>query len=614
MAAQGLSTEIILPPYRQSLDLLDEGWEEATAVQAREQGLWIVGTAGSFRFFSAVGGPTLLEVEATALASPDMPQVMQLEVNGRTVHREAMPRQWKRYEFSLSAQDVRLGWNVVTMRFRHALRPRDLDSASGDVRLLAARSRRLRIRSSFGRTLWADGPSAIEVTPVAADRSDVSTILMPTDSALDVYLLPEHGAILTGSVDAVVADRSLGGGIWASLELVEASGRVHQLLEYDHGARGTEPFKIGLDSWAGHPVQLRLRSWGRTNGVVRWSGVTISTATDPTVARVTYPAHLVDPPRSGRLRRPDIIVILLDAARADVFSAGTLPTPGTDELAAEGTRFEHARAAAPWTGQSVPSLLTGRFPGSIGALTWGSPIPVEALTLSELLRESGYHTVVWSQHNLYGGNQTVRRGFERFTEVRSDVLADRNLLPEATDLFVDRRPTFPLIHLLPPHGPYEPPAPFAGAYTDWYTGDFPVDAPALNSAARADRRQPTDDDLRYVRSRYDENVVFADALVERLLRVLREAERYNDALVVLTSDHGEGFFEHGYFLHTRLLYDEFLRIPLIIKWPQTSVGFAPVVDANVNLVDVVPTLVDGLGSDTRPRGISGAHVATPGVR
>ena len=323
--------------------------------------------------------------------------------------------------------------------------------------------------------------------------------------------------------------------------------------------------------------------------------MTISTATDPTVARVTYPAHLVDPPRSGRLRRSDIIVILLDAARADVFSAGTLPTPGTDELAAEGTRFEHARAAAPWTGQSVPSLLTGRFPGSIGALTWGSPIPVEALTLPELLRESGYHTVVWSQHNLYGGNQTVRRGFERFTEVRSDVLADRNLLPEATDLFVDRRPTFALIHLLPPHGPYEPPAPFAGAYTDWYTGDFPVDAPALNSAARADRRQPTDDDLRYVRSRYDENVVFADALVERLLRVLREAERYNDALVVLTSDHGEGFFEHGYFLHTRLLYDEFLRIPLVIKWPQTSVEFAPVVDANVNLVDVVPTLVDGLG-------------------
>ena len=212
VAAQGLSTEIILPPYRQSLDLLDEGWEEATAVQAREQGLWIVGTAGSFRFFSAVGGPTLLEVEATALASPDMPQVMQLEVNERTVHREAMPRQWKRYEFSLSAQDVRLGWNVVTMRFRHALRPRDLDSASGDVRLLAARFRRLRIRSSFGRTLWADGPSAIEVTPVAADRSDVSTILMPTDSALDFYLLPEHGAILTGSVDAVVADRSLGGG------------------------------------------------------------------------------------------------------------------------------------------------------------------------------------------------------------------------------------------------------------------------------------------------------------------------------------------------------------------------------------------------------------------
>ena len=144
-------------------------------------------------------------------------------------------------------------------------------------------------------------------------------------------------------------------------------------------------------------------------------------------------------------------------------------------------------------------------------------------------------------------------------------------------------------------GPYQPPEPFQGRRSAWYAGDFPVSAAALNRSARAVGRRPSSEDIRYVRSRYDENVEFADHLVGRVVRMLREAGRYDDALVMLTSDHGEGFFEHGRFLHTRLLYDEFLRIPLIVKWPVTATGFAAEVDVDVSLVDLAPTIVDGLG-------------------
>ena len=100
--------------------------------------------------------------------------------------------------------------------------------------------------------------------------------------------------------------------------------------------------------------------------------------------------------------------------------------------------------------------------------------------------------------------------------------------------------------------------------------------------------------MRYIRARYDENVRFADHLVGRLVETFKAAGRYDDAMVVVTSDHGEGFFEHGRFLHTALLYEEFIRIPFIVKWPASQSGFAPEVEGAVSLVDLAPTLVDGV--------------------
>ena len=126
---------------------------------------------------------------------------------------------------------------------------------------------------------------------------------------------------------------------------------------------------------------------------------------------------------------------------------------------------------------------------------------------------------------------------------------------------------------------------------------YATSAVSLNRAPLAIGRTPTDEDIRFIRSRYDENVQFADHLVGQLVETVRDAGRYDDALIVVTSDHGEAFFEHGRFLHTRFLYDEFLRIPMVVKWPSTMNGFPPAVDTVVSLVDLAPTLSDGLALD-----------------
>ena len=105
---------------------------------------------------------------------------------------------------------------------------------------------------------------------------------------------------------------------------------------------------------------------------------------------------------------------------------------------------------------------------------------------------------------------------------------------------------------------------------------------------------PGEADVRYVRDRYLENVAYADSLVGRVLGILDRTGRYDDPFIVLLSDHGEAFLEHGRFVHSLDLYREVLHIPLVVKWPQSLASFRSAVDEPVSLLDLAPTLVDAL--------------------
>ena len=304
-------------------------------------------------------------------------------------------------------------------------------------------------------------------------------------------------------------------------------------------------------------------------------------------------------PSSGRLGRPDIFIILLDAARADAFSTygAARPTPVVDSLAAAGTKFTWATSPSSWTAPTTASLLTGRYPDAHGVDDWERRLPESIATVTEVLADAGYYTFLGSHHIVYRGNQPLRRGFEGIELISH---RERDTLPDPENLFAPDRPTFAFIHLLPPHTPYEPPPPYRGLYAE-----EPGQAIDVSDAALYDYRRSgtdlSDEAVRYVRDRYDENVAYADSLVGRILDALRERGRYDDALVIVLADHGEAFFEHRGFLHRETLHEEVLRIPLVMKWPAGTEGFRSVVDARVSLVDLGPTLVDGLGiDDSRP--------------
>jgi arylsulfatase A-like enzyme len=420
---------------------------------------------------------------------------------------------------------------------------------------------------------------------------------MPAASFLDMVLAVPAGARLVGEL---AVDRPPSAGrepVDVSVLLRDEQIGEARLVEkrFEGASTAGETLAVDLSAWSGRLVRLRFGVTGPGNAVVRWRGARV----ESTGWRAEPPPPLAveraAPPRSGRLGKPDVVVIVVDAARADALSpfGGPHETPAAARLAADGTVFAEARAAAPWTGASVAALFTGLFPDVLGARSWVVRLPAGVPTLAERMAAGGYRTVLWSQHPFYWFEGDMRRGFEEAYRAPSP---DRENAPTARQLTSRRRPTFAFVHFLPPHAPYTPPAPFRGAYSRWYTGGMPIDEQSLGRFGLPDYRgeMPSEADLRYVRDRYRENAAFGDHLAGRVLSRLESAHRYDDALVVLLADHGESFLEHGSFLHGNDVHQEALHVPFIVKWPTATRGFRPRVDQPVSLVDLVPTLVDGL--------------------
>jgi len=603
-----VGTQRILPSSGPVAHELGEGWvgrsssrtdpRIAVRVRSKRAELFIV---------AAVPGALEMTLEARALSQPeDGPQTMTLVLSGEPLTTFELGEEYEAYSVRLPEELLRAGKNRVTLEFA-ALGPVE----SGDATVMgAARVRNLVVQNSLGRPAWTprsgevpDSPDAepsAESVPVAVDPLVGPDLVMPTDSILDLAIeVPEGGRVVADLV-RTLADEAAGEDLSASLELVDTEGEKEILYEHAFGEKSWfgSPDQASLDlslaGRVGEVVLLRFRVWGAANGNVAWQGLRITCECE-TPPPAYMSCDLPQVPSSGRLGRPDIFVILLDAARADAFSTygAARPTPFVDSLAADGTKFTSAYAPSSWTAPTTASLLSGRYPDAHGVQDWEFYLPDSITTLTETLADAGYYTFLGSHHNVYRGNGPLRRGFEGIELIYH---RERDRLPNVESLFAPGRPTFAFIHLLPPHTPYEPPPPFRGAYADESGPVIDVSDASLNSYYRSGN-EPAEEAVRYARDRYDENVAYADSLVGRILAALRERGRYDDALVILLADHGEAFFEHHDFLHRQTLYEEVLRIPLVMKWPAGTEGFVPVVDAPVSLVDLGPTLVDGLGID-----------------
>ena len=312
-----------------------------------------------------------------------------------------------------------------------------------------------------------------------------------------------------------------------------------------------------------------------------------------------------DPPRD----QPLVVVLLVDTLRRDSLSCygSARPTPAIDRLAAEGARFEQAIASSGWTLPSAASLLTGVAPPvhqARGKNTRLTPISPDVRTGAEVLAAAGVRTLAFTNAAFVNPLLELTRGFEFVShhhaynhEIRrADATIDAALAKLAED---DARPTLCLIHLFDPHLDYDPPGEYAKLYAAVGARHSALQWKDCSQVLPGQREAVTPEHAARVRAAYDAEIAFVDAEIGRLLVELERRGDLARATIVLTADHGEEFWEHGAFEHGHSLYDELVRVPLVLRTPAAAPG--QVLDLPVRTLDLMPTLCELFGVPPSPQ-------------
>ena len=294
--------------------------------------------------------------------------------------------------------------------------------------------------------------------------------------------------------------------------------------------------------------------------------------------------------------RPRLVVLVsIDTLRADHlglygYDRGT--SPNLDRLALESTVFDQAMSTSPWTLPAHASLLTGLYPSRHGLTSHERYLESSLATLPQLFSKAGFRTAaVVNSHNL-APEFGLDRGFEqyRYVEERVD---RREPSSEITDQAMEwvrlagGKPLFLFLHYYDVHSDYVSLAEFEEAFLRPYEGTADGSTAQL-AAFREGKALLSISDAPNLVDRYDAGILQMDEEIGRFFDFLRKERLWESTLLVLTSDHGEEFFEHGGVLHGQTQYQEVLRVPLLIKGPSIPAGRR--VPNPVSLIDVVPTL------------------------
>ena len=317
------------------------------------------------------------------------------------------------------------------------------------------------------------------------------------------------------------------------------------------------------------------------------------------------------PSRGPASSKPNIIFVVVDTVRADHVSAYGYPRPTTPNLAAmvasAGVIFTDAVSAAPWTLPANTAMLTGRSPSHVGQV-WSDPqvtIPLSETFLAEYLHDAGYYTAGFVSTHYVRSRFGVAQGFDRYQELvrgtqTSTLASEVNLLAMNwltttwAPTLSGTHPLFLYLYYFDPHTWYNAPPPFRNMYDPTYTGTLTFDVYRDSEDVVSGAIIPTARDIQHLKALYDGEITYWDDQFCRMLTFLDGLGLLNNSIIVVTSDHGEMFGEHGEWTHRNALYEEALRVPLIIRYTGV-VSAGLVVTAPVQTTDLTPTILDWLG-------------------
>lgn len=542
---------------------LGSGWQ-----QARPRSRWwrwpkVRAVGPRAQLFVAGPWPEPLELVLEIEPFPHLDAAQELEtwVDGLRVDRRTLGPGLEVERVALLPEGLGPGIHAIELRFARSVVPAEV-GVGAERRASAARVGSVRLE-----------PRGVEAIGQATPH-DRATLELEGDATVDVPL--PAGA---------VAVRLEGGVRGEGLVVAEVlhRGRVERLAEGPPEQALAATLK--LDAALVQPSWLRLRTRDLTSQTVEIEAVRTSESS----------------PRG----RPNVVLLTIDTLRADALTVygGERPTsPHLARLAESAVVFERAWSTAPWTAPATKSIHTGLWPENHGHVRVGSlAVEPPQAPLAERLTAAGYDTFAIVQNPVVGPIYGFDRGFGRV--YRTDTLLRSASESAEVPWFLlhhlaaredPQRPWFASVHIVDPHESYLP------------QGDDLRFARERMGLLRPWQYQPgyfqqhglvdNHREVEVLRGLYHGEVRRADRQFGRLRELLEYLDEWEDTLVIVTSDHGEEFGEHGVFGHSFTLYEQLLHVPLVVRFPGGRDGGLRISQRS-SVVDIAPTVAEVAGLD-----------------
>ncbi len=450
-------------------------------------------------------------------------------------------------------------------------------------------------------------PRAFEVVA----REGVPSLTLPGASQTSfAFRLPANATL---EFESGLAPWSAASGGKGSLVISfdATDGRTRESITLPLSAQALQPAKIALRGEEGTPFMVKMEVVSEKPGLTFAQLRAPRILGDPLPVKPEPPKDAVKFTQALAGRKPNVLFIVLDAARALSFGAyghSRATTPNLDKLASEGFTFDNAYTPAVYTLAAMSSVWTSQQPDRHhGDLAFSAKLPADRLMLAEVLTAQGIHTAGFVANSVAGAFNGFDRGFKEFDEpwkkYGSQASGFRKVIPPFLDrMKKDGTRFFAYVHYREPHHPYDPPPPFNTIFGP----DAPIPKSRREGGAVADKWlkdinqgvvKPSAEEIDHLRRLYDGNLAFADQEVGYLRGELESRGLLDNTVVIVIGDHGEGLYEHGYIGHNAQVFEESARVPLIVSLPKEMRAANPParVASLVDLTDIAPTVLDIFG-------------------
>jgi arylsulfatase A-like enzyme len=557
---------------------------------------WALGSRARLRFF--LTEPRALTLQARCWSAP-LPsgeeQALDVLINGR-------PQQHARIgasgslRMTVPPEALAGGDNLLELRFAHATSGLD-----GDPRRLAVAWDYLEI----GPPSPGSPPSVVQSPP---------TLSLPAGSGVRYYLELPPGTVL--SWDALRAvGTAKGTHVVLRARAVKGSGVRESTVRTGSAGAWTV-----TDASLSGLIELSIAAAAQAKGAAGGVELLGPKVHEPAAA----PAPAAAPRVESTPRAKNVILYLVDTLRRDhldLYGYDRPTSPALDRFAQEALVFDDARSNTSWTRPSVATILTGLAPAAHGVVDQRHVLPNSTPYLPEILQRSGFATAAVNTNVNVAAKFGFARGFDDYHYLDWDsssfaVTAPAAKLVDTAISWLERRPRekrFLLYaHASDPHAPYAPPAPYRQRFDRLGESGLNEQQRKQRGLHELDKKgrgiiddleagtlAPTDSTAERLIDLYDAEIAYGDAEFGRLVEWLKRNGLYDNTLIVFTADHGEEFGEHQRWGHGMTLFDEQLRVPLVVK-PPTGGGAPQRIADRVQHLDLLPTVLAQLGLQPLP--------------